>query len=123
MTQPRESRAPRPGRRGDLQLRGLRVPPCYADPTSSGISELELPAQALVLGAHALELVAATQFTRTRDWSSDADRLRVFEVGVDGRDDDARLDSHQVDPDQGDSHPGIDDDSLVEHTIEDVDEG
>src|SRR5262249_51564839 len=35
---------------------------------------------------------------------------------------DARLDCDQVDTDQGDSHPGIDHDALVEHAVEHVDQ-
>src|SRR5262249_59845007 len=51
-----------------------------------------------------------------------ADRLRVLEVRVDGGDDDPRLDGDEIDADQRHAHPGIDDDSLVQYSIEHVDE-
>src|SRR6185369_9719069 len=41
---------------------------------------------------------------------------------VDRRHHDARFDGDQVDTDERDAYPGIDDDALVEHAVEDVDE-
>ena len=51
-----------------------------------------------------------------------ADRFRVLQVGVDRGDDDARFDGDQVDADERDADPGVDDDALVEHAVENVDE-
>ena len=59
---------------------------------------------------------------RPRDRRDLADRFGVLQVGVDRRDDDARLDGDQVDADQRHAHPGIDDDALVQDAIENVDE-
>ena len=39
-----------------------------------------------------------------------------------GRDDDARFEGEKIDADERVSHPGVDDDSLVEHAIEYLDE-
>ena len=50
-----------------------------------------------------------------------ADCLGVLQVGIDRRDDDSRFDGDQVDSDQRDADPGVDDDALVEHPIENVD--
>ena len=49
-----------------------------------------------------------------------ADRFGVFQVRVDGRDDDACLDGDQVDTDQRDTDPCVDDDPFVENSVEDV---
>src|SRR5262249_8191013 len=46
----------------------------------------------------------------------------VLQVCVDRRDDDTCFDGDEVDADQRDADPGVDDNSLVEHAVEDVDE-
>src|SRR5262249_6992839 len=48
--------------------------------------------------------------------------LGVLQVCVDRRDDDTCFDGDEVDADQRDADPGVDDNSLVEHAVEDVDE-
>src|SRR3712207_3637689 len=47
---------------------------------------------------------------RARDGGRQADGLGVLEVGVDGGDDDARLDRDQVDADERDADPRVDED-------------
>src|SRR5437667_33877 len=54
--------------------------------------------------------------------ASASHRFRVLQVRVDRRHHDARLDGDEVDTNQRDADPRVDDDPLVEHTIEDVDE-
>src|SRR5207244_3033418 len=49
-------------------------------------------------------------------------RLRVLDVRVDRRDDDAGLNGDEVDAHQRDTHPCVDDDSFVEYPIEDIDQ-
>ena len=59
---------------------------------------------------------------RLRDRCDLTDRLGVLEVGVDRRDDDASFDRDEVDADQRNADPRVDDDPLVEDAIEHVDE-
>src|SRR6266536_6166813 len=59
---------------------------------------------------------------RARDWRGDAHSFRIPEVGIDGGDHDARLHGDQVDPDERDADPCVDDDPLIEDAIEYVDE-
>ena len=49
-------------------------------------------------------------------------RLGVLQVRIDRRHHDARFNGDEVDADQRDAHPRVDDDSLVQHAIEDVNE-
>src|SRR5438034_2980008 len=51
-----------------------------------------------------------------------ADRFGVLQVRVDRRHHHARFHGDEIDADQRDTHPGVDDDALVEHAIENVDE-
>jgi hypothetical protein len=60
-----------------------------------------------------------TGFATVPTW---LDRLGVLEVGVDRGHDDARLDRQEVDADERDANPGIDDDAFVQHSIENIDE-
>src|SRR5437879_1345854 len=46
----------------------------------------------------------------------------VLPIRRDRRDDDTSLDGDEVDADERDAHPGVDDDALVEHAIQNVDE-
>src|SRR6266702_5553803 len=59
-------------------------------------------------------------------WASNrtdrADGLRVAQVGVDRSDHDAGFDRDQVDADQGDAYPRVDDDAFVQNAVKDVDE-
>src|SRR6185437_8465625 len=83
-------------------------------------------AELVVLALHAFELrfdERPGQLTRPRAGSRETHCFRVLEICIDGRDDDARFNSHEVNTDQRDTDPGIDDDTLVEHSVEDVDEG
>ena len=50
------------------------------------------------------------------------DRLRVLQVGFDRRHDDPRLDRQQIDAGQRHLDPGVDDNALVEHMVENVDD-
>src|SRR5207237_5330208 len=59
---------------------------------------------------------------RTSRRSHEAESIGVPEIRVDGGDDDPRFDCHEVDADERDPDPGIDDDALVENAVEDVDE-
>jgi hypothetical protein len=47
------------------------------------------------------------------------DRLSVLQVSLDGRDDDSRFNGEDLDADQGNPHPGVDDHTLVEDPIND----
>src|SRR5205814_571026 len=49
------------------------------------------------------------------------DGFRVLQVSIDRCDHDACLNGDEVDPDQRDTHPGIDDDPLIQYSVEDVD--
>ena len=49
-------------------------------------------------------------------------QVRIPQVRVDGGYRHSRMDCDQIDPDQGDAHPSIDDDALVQDPVEDVDE-
>src|SRR3954463_150078 len=80
----------------------------------------ELRAQRGILGDDVL--VRGKFRHRTRDGRDLADGFGVLQVGVDRRDDNTRFDSDQVDPQQRHADPRVDDDALVEHAIEDVDE-
>src|SRR5439155_5501686 len=51
-----------------------------------------------------------------------ADDVAELQVSRDRGDNDASLDRDQVDADERDADPGIDDDALVEHPIENLDE-
>jgi hypothetical protein len=48
--------------------------------------------------------------------------IGVAQIGVDRRDNDTRFNRDQVNANQGDAHPCVDDDPLVENAIEHVDE-
>src|SRR5262249_21681403 len=57
---------------------------------------------------------------RLRNRSDRADRFGVLQVRIDRSDHDARLDGNQIDTDQRDADPCIDDDPLIEYSIKDV---
>ena len=82
----------------------------------------ELGPQRGVLGQQLLRGAAASSAGRPRDRGHLGDRFRVLDVGVDGGHHDARLDREQVDAHQGDPHPGVDDDALVQDAVQDVDQ-
>ena len=54
-------------------------------------------------------------------WES-VDRTGVSHVGRDRGDHDACFDGDEIDPGRGHTNPGVDDDSFVEHAIENVDD-
>ena len=95
---------------------------CDAGGTAGRPAEagLELSAKR---GVFCNDFLIASAFDRGLRHGRDlADRFRVLQVGVDRRDDDSRLDRDQIDTNQRDANPGIDHNSLVQHSIEDVDE-
>ena len=61
-------------------------------------------------------------------WATEAERgdhldgLRMAQVAVNRCDDDPGIDRDQVDADDRQTHPGIDDDPLVENVIEHIDD-
>src|ERR1700730_12563597 len=57
---------------------------------------------------------------RLRHRGNRANRFGVLQVGFDRRHHDARLDGDQIDPHQRDANPCVDDDSLVQHSVENV---
>src|SRR4051795_11709657 len=59
---------------------------------------------------------------RTRDGRRDTDCFCVLEVRIDRSDDDARFNRDQVDADEGDANPRVDDDTFVEDPVEYVNE-
>src|SRR5262245_32934803 len=87
---------------------------------AAGGSSLELSPEGGVFSNDFLIPLALDR--RLRHWRHLTDRFGVLQVCVNRRHDDARLNRDEVDPDQGDRNPGVDDDPLVEHAIEDVDQ-
>src|SRR5581483_5696750 len=59
---------------------------------------------------------------RSRHEAGHADCLGVFQISVNGGDDDARFHRDQVNADQRNSDPGINDDAFVQHAVENVNE-
>src|SRR2546423_3097453 len=89
----------------------------------SRFKSLKPPLQICIFRPHPIELLCSTcgQFTRTRSGKRHANRFRVLEISLDGRDDDTRFDCHEVDTYEGDSNPCVDDDAFVEYAIENID--
>jgi hypothetical protein len=58
---------------------------------------------------------------RPRHKANKSDRIGIFQIGVNGGDDYARFDGNQINSDQGDTNPGINDDSFVQYAIENID--
>jgi hypothetical protein len=58
-------------------------------------------------------------------WAADdayqADGIGVLQVSIDGRDYNARLNRDQVNTDEGDTYPRVNNDAFVQYTIENVD--
>lgn len=50
----------------------------------------------------------------------EADSLGVLEVCLHRSDDDARLNGEELDPYEGDTSPGINDDTLIEDAVDDL---
>src|SRR4051812_47368745 len=71
-----------------------------------------------LLGALLLELRQPPEFRLCQVEAVDG--LGEAEIGVDTRDDDARIDRDQLDPDHRDAHIGIDHEPLVENQVDDV---
>src|SRR3712207_9529419 len=78
------------------------------------------PTEIYTLSLHDALPICPRPHGRARDGGRQADGLGVLEVGVDGGDDDARLDRDQVDADERDADPRVDDDALVQHAVEHV---
>ena len=55
---------------------------------------------------------------RTRHQTGQSHCVGVLQVGIDGRDHDARFDRDQVDADQGNSNPGVDHDAFIQDSIQ-----
>ena len=112
---PADRRRRRPSDGGSIHvLDSRRTPP------SSVASSGNLSAERGVLLEERFLTAALDGRSRRRDDLTD--RLRVLQVGVDGRHHDARFDGDQIDADERDTDPGVDDDTLVQHSIEHVDE-
>src|SRR5581483_7172635 len=81
---------------------------------------LELSPECGVFGNDFLILLGFDRRAARRRRSSHG--FRILQVCVDGRHDDPRLNRNQIDADEGNTHPRVDDDALVENAIKDVDE-
>src|SRR3712207_8740472 len=68
------------------------------------------PTEIYTLSLHDALPICPRPHGRARDGGRQADGLGVLEVGVDGGDDDARLDRDQVDADERDADPRVDED-------------
>src|SRR3982074_3457062 len=93
---------------------------------TAGVSRLDSfksPFQICIFYPHPVELVctAGAELAWAGTGRGETHRFGVFEIRVDRCDDDARLDRHNVDPDQGDAHPRVDDNTLIENAIENID--
>src|SRR5438105_14892056 len=110
----------------DRTLATVRSPTSVApiNPSRSRVLLLKSTSQLRILALHALELrhLDRSKLTRTRYRRRDAHCLRVFQVRVDRRDDDPRFDRHEIDADERDADPRIDDDALVQYTVQNIDE-
>jgi len=56
-----------------------------------------------------------------RNQTCETNSVSILEVGINGRDDYASLNRNQVNADQRNADPGIDNDSFVEYSIENID--
>src|SRR5689334_11747199 len=94
------------------------------NPSRSRVLLLKPTSQLRILALHALELrhLARSKLTRTRHRCCNADSLRVLQVRIDRGHDHAGLDGHQIDSDERDAYPCVDDDALVQNTVENIDE-
>jgi hypothetical protein len=95
-----------------------------ATATVSRFESLKPPLQIRVFQAHPIELVGSTGAKlakRAGSRRSEAHCFRVLEVSLDRGDDDARFNSHEIDTDEGNANPCVDDDALVENAIENID--
>ncbi len=84
---------------------------------ASGFELLKPPLQLDVFRTHPVELrrvAAGGDFARSRARSRETDRLGVSEVGVNGGDDNARFNRNEIDSDEGNANPRVDDDTLVQ---------
>jgi hypothetical protein len=89
----------------------------------SSLESLKSPLQIRILYPHPIELVGTTGpelAERTGSRRCEAHCFRVFEVCLDRCDYDARFDGHEIDSNQRDANPGVDDDALVEDAIENI---
>src|SRR2546422_957571 len=98
---------------------GCRAP-LTATSAAGGRASLELSPEGGVFSNDFLIPLALDR--GLRHWSDLADRFPVLQVRLDRCDDDARFHGDQVDTDQRNANPCVDDYPLVEYSIEDVDE-
>src|SRR5215475_14071990 len=98
---------------------GLRAAPAATSAAAGGAS-LELSPEGGVFSNDFLIPLALDRGLRNR--ADRPDGFRVLQICVDRRDHDARLDGDQIDPHQRNADPCVDDDPLVEYSIEDVNE-
>src|SRR5688500_5246223 len=81
-------------------------------------------AQFGVLAHHPVHLRAHVR--RRQHWprreARNPDRLGELQIRLDGGDDNARLDAHEIDADQRNADVRVNDDALVEDTVENVNE-
>src|SRR5437867_10156900 len=80
----------------------------------------DLDSQRRVLGDHRLARVTVDRGPRRG--RERAHRLGILEIGLDRRHDDTGFNGDQIDADERDADPGVDDDAFVQHPVEDVDE-
>src|SRR3954470_1418936 len=87
-------------------------------PSRSRVLLLKSTSQLRVLALHPLELghLACSELARTRYRRRDAHCFRVLQIGVDGRDHNARLHRHEIDSYERDASPRVDHDTLVQNT-------
>jgi hypothetical protein len=89
----------------------------------SSFESLKSPLQIRIFQPHPVELVRSTRAElaeRAGSRRREAYCFRVFEVRLDRRDDDTRFDGYEIDSNQRDANPGVDDDTLVENAIENI---
>jgi hypothetical protein len=89
----------------------------------SSFESLKSPLQIRILYPHSVKLVSPTRAELAKRAGSrrcEAHCFRVFEVGLDRRDHNARFDGHEIDSYQRNANPGVDDDTLVENAIENI---
>jgi hypothetical protein len=89
----------------------------------SRFESLKSPLQICIFGPHTLELLrsAGGELSRAGSGHGEPYCFRILEIGLDGRNDDSRFYSRELDTDEGDANPGVDDNTLVENAIENID--
>src|SRR5690349_9673968 len=110
----------------DRTLATVRSPTSVApiNPSRSRVLLFKSTSQLRILALHALELrhLARSKLARTRYRRRDAHCLRILQVRIDRCDDHSCLDRHQIDSNERDAYPRVDDDALVQYSVENIDE-